>query len=108
MFACPSGDVFIGFIDGEWKDAHYICNALGGYIETIEVDDVVQICTNNVLSMRSVANLLICHFPSLYFQGCVVHCLDLLWEDWEKTKWVKRIMKKVKVVFFSYDNTMHH
>jgi hypothetical protein len=30
MFACPSGDVFIGSIDStrEWKDAHYIYNAL--------------------------------------------------------------------------------
>jgi hypothetical protein len=28
MFACPSGDVFIGSIDtiGEQKDAQYICN----------------------------------------------------------------------------------
>jgi hypothetical protein len=71
---------------------------LGGYIETIEVNDVVQICTNNALNMRNVANLLICHFPSLYFQGCVVHCFDLLWEDWGKTTWAKRIVKKVKVV----------
>jgi hypothetical protein len=39
MFACPSGDVFIGSIDTtrEWKDAHYICNALAKYIETIGI-----------------------------------------------------------------------
>jgi hypothetical protein len=38
MFACSSGNVFIGSIDtnAEQKDAHYICNALGGYIETIK------------------------------------------------------------------------
>jgi hypothetical protein len=30
MFACPSGDVFIGCINStmEWKDAHYIYNSL--------------------------------------------------------------------------------
>jgi hypothetical protein len=30
MFACPSGDVFISSIKStrEWKDAHYIYNAL--------------------------------------------------------------------------------
>jgi hypothetical protein len=83
MFICPSGNVFIGSIDTTWeqKDAHYICNALVGYINTIEIDNIVQICTNNALKMRSVTNLLIHHFPSLYFQGCVAHGLDLLLED---------------------------
>jgi hypothetical protein len=82
MLASPNGDVFIGSIDTtrEWKDAHYICNALAGYIEIIKVDNIVQICTNNVLSMRNATNLLIRHFPSLYFQGYVIHCLDLLLE----------------------------
>jgi hypothetical protein len=80
MFACPSGDVFIGSIDKtrEWKDAHYIYNALGGYIETIGVNNIIQICTNNVSNKKSATNFLICHFPSLYFQGCFVHYLDLL------------------------------
>ncbi len=102
MFACPSGYVFIGSIDttGERKDAHYICNALGGYIKTIGVDNIVQICTNIASSMRSVTNLIIYCFPSLYFQVCVFRCLNLLFEDWGKATWVKRIVKKVKVVSF--------
>jgi hypothetical protein len=75
MLACPSGDVFIGSIDTtrERKDAHYISNALGGYIETIGVDNIVQICVNNASNTRSVVDLLIHHFPSLCFQSCVVH-----------------------------------
>ncbi len=80
MLVCPNGDVFIGSIDtiGEWKDAHSICNTSSGYIKTIGIDDIVQICTNNVLSMRSATDLLIHCFPSLYFQGYVAHCLQLL------------------------------
>jgi hypothetical protein len=79
MIVCPNGNVFIGSIDTtrEWKDAHYIRNALVGYIETIGVDNIVQICTNNVLNMKSAVDLLICHFSSLYFQGFIVHYLDL-------------------------------
>jgi len=61
--------------------AHYICNALDGYIKTIEVDNIVQTCTNNVLSMKSVVDLLIRRFLSFYFQGCVAHCPNLLLED---------------------------
>jgi hypothetical protein len=54
---------------------------LAKYIETIGVDNIVQICIDNVLNMRSVANLLIYHFSSLYLKGCVGHYLDLLLED---------------------------
>jgi hypothetical protein len=102
MFVSPSGDVFIGSINttGEWKDAHYICNALGGYKKTIGVDNIVQICTNNASNMRSATSLIICRLPNLYFQGCVAHCLNLLLEDWGKATWVKQIVKKVKVVSF--------
>ncbi len=83
MLACPNGDVFIGSIDTtkERKDAHYICNALGWYIKTIKVDNIIQICTNNVLNMKSVINLQIHRFPSLYFQSYATHCLNLLLED---------------------------
>ncbi len=70
MIVCPSGNVFIGSINTikERKDAHYLCNAFVGYIKTIGVDNIVQICTNNVLSMKSVANLLIRHFQIFIFK----------------------------------------
>jgi hypothetical protein len=69
MFACSNGDVFIGSIYtiGDQKHAHYICNALGGYNETIGVDNIVEICIDNASNMRSAAHLLIYHFPNLYF-----------------------------------------
>jgi hypothetical protein len=80
MFVCPNGNVFIGSIDTtrEQKD-----------IKTIGIDNIVQIYINNVSSMRSVANLLICHFPSLYYQSYITHCLELLLEDAGKTTWAK-------------------
>jgi hypothetical protein len=62
-------------------DAHYICNALDGYIKTIGVDNFVQICTDNVLNMKSVVDLLIRRFLNFYFEGCVAHCPNLLLED---------------------------
>jgi hypothetical protein len=44
MFDCPNGDIFIGSIDAtrEQKDAHYICNALGGYIKTIHYNKTIS------------------------------------------------------------------
>ncbi len=37
MLTSLNGDVFIGSTIGEWKDAHYLCNALAGYIESLEL-----------------------------------------------------------------------
>jgi hypothetical protein len=44
-FGCSSGDVFVHAIDtiGEHNDAQYICNALVGYIESIGMDNIVQV-----------------------------------------------------------------
>jgi hypothetical protein len=84
MFSCPNRNVFLSVIDtiGEQKDAQVLhINALVGYIETIGVDNIIQICTNNISNMQNVINLLICQFSNLYFQGCATHCLDLLLED---------------------------
>jgi len=80
MFVCLNGNVFIRSIDTtrEQKD-----------IKTIGIDNIVQIYTNNASSMRSVANLLIYHFPSVYYQSYITHCLDLLLEDGGKTIWEK-------------------
>jgi hypothetical protein len=75
MFTCPNGNVFLGVIDtiGEHKDAQVLhINVLIGYIETIGVDNIIQICTNNISNMQNVTNLLICHFSNLYFQGCAL------------------------------------
>jgi hypothetical protein len=45
IFGCSSGDAFVCAIDtiGECNDAQYICNALVGYIESVGVDNIVQI-----------------------------------------------------------------
>jgi hypothetical protein len=68
-------------LSGKQMDAHYICNALDGYIKTIGVENIMQFCIDNVLSMKNVVDLLICRFLSFYFQGCVAHCPNLLLED---------------------------
>jgi hypothetical protein len=100
MLACSSGNVFIGSIDiiGERRmPITYVMHWVDT-LKTIGVDNIVQICTDIVLSMRSVVDLLIHHSSSFYFQVCVVHFLDLLLEDWGKTTWAKQITKKVKIV----------
>ncbi len=58
-------------------------------------------CTNlykQCLKMRNVTNLLIHYFPNIYFQSCVIHCLDLLLKDWGKKTWAKQILP-MKLLF---------
>jgi hypothetical protein len=70
MFVCPSGNVFIGSIDtiGEQKDAHYICNILVRYIETIIINNIVQIYIDNVSNMKSEVDLLSIIFQVFTFK----------------------------------------
>jgi hypothetical protein len=53
------------------------------------MNNIVQICIDNVSSIRNVVDLLIHRFLGLYFQGCVIHYLDLVLEDWGKKTLVK-------------------
>jgi hypothetical protein len=54
MCVYPYNDVFITSIDTtrEQKDGHYIYNALVRYIKTIGINNILQICTNNVSNMQ--------------------------------------------------------
>ncbi len=81
-FTCTSGNVFLCAINivKEHKDAHYKCNTLVGYIETIKVDNI-----QNVLNMQNVIDLLIHCFLNLYFQGSVIYCLDAIGRLGKKT-----------------------
>jgi hypothetical protein len=107
MFVCPSGDVFIGSIDTtrEYKDAHYICNALAEYIKTIGVSNIIQICTNNASSMRSVPNLLIYHFPSPYFSSFCCSLFEIAIGRLGKNNMGKTNYEKKNYFLF---HTMHY
>jgi hypothetical protein len=101
MFPCPNGNVFISTINKirEHKDAQYICNALVGYIQSIGMDNIGQICINNALNMWNATNLLIFHFLGLCFQGCATHCLNLLLER-NMRKLSCNLWKGWKLLFF--------
>ncbi len=75
---------------------------MDGYIETIRLDNFVQICTNNASSMKSAANLLIHCFPSFYFQGSFAHCLNF-WKITKKQHGWNKLWRRRKLLFISYE-----
>ena len=100
MKICPAGEEFIGSVDasGNIKNAQYVAEMLGKYIEAVGPKNVVQICTDNAAVMKSAAEILIARWPHLYFQGCAAHVLNLLLGDWGKVKWVKEVVDDVREI----------
>ena len=42
----------------------------------------------------------------MYVQSCAVHCLDLLLEDWAQQDWMKKVIKKARLICIFIKN--HH
>jgi hypothetical protein len=68
--------------------------------------NVVQICTDNAATMANAGRTVMQSNPHMYVQGCAAHCLDLLFEDWDKQLWIKRLMKKAQRICTFVKN--HH
>jgi Protein of unknown function (DUF 659)/hAT family C-terminal dimerisation region len=102
------GDVFLGTIDttGNHKDHIYIAAQIHPFIQLIGSENVVQVCTDNAPVMASAGRDVMQSNPHIYVQGCAAHCLDLLLEDWGKEDWVKKVVKKARVICLFIKN--HH
>ena len=48
--------------------------------------------------MKAVAYIIMEKYPHICFQGCVVHAMNLLLEDWKKATWMKEIMKNLSTI----------
>ena len=48
--------------------------------------------------MKAVANIITNKDLHIYFQGCVVHAMNLLLEDWRKATWMKEAVKKSRTI----------
>jgi hypothetical protein len=86
MLVSSGAEQFLGLVDttGYQKTAEYQASIMKKYIEKAGPDNVVQICTNNALSMKAMADIITNKYPHIYFQGCAVHAMNLLLEDWRK------------------------
>ena len=68
--------------------------------------NVVQVCTDNAPVIASASCDVMQSNPHMYVQGCAVHCLDLLLEDWGKEDWMQKLVKKTRVICAFIKN--HH
>jgi hypothetical protein len=89
MLVSPGTEQFLGAVDttGYPKIAEYQASIMEKYIEELGLQNIVQIFTDNASSMKATVNIITDKYPHIYFQGCVVHVMNLLLEDWEKATW---------------------
>ena len=60
----------------------YQASFMEKYIEEVGPHNVVQICTDNPSSMKAVANIITNKYRHICFQGCTMHTMKFLLEDW--------------------------
>ena len=85
MVQCGTkGDIFLDTIDttGNHKDHTYVATQILSFVQKVGADNVAQICTNNARVMSLAACDVMRINRHMYVQGCAVHCVDLLLEDW--------------------------
>jgi hypothetical protein len=100
MLVSSATEQFLEAVDtiGYPKTAEYQASIMEKYIEEVGPQNVVQICTDNASSMKAAANIITDKYPHIYFQGCAVHAMNLLLEDWEKATWMKEVVKKSRTI----------
>ena len=60
------------------KGVQYLANVLEHFIEMIGPSNVVQLYTDNASVNLAVVTLVQQKYPHIFFQGCIVHALNLL------------------------------
>jgi len=90
MLVSSSSEAFLGSMDtsGVIKNAGYLAAMLEKFIEQASPHNVVQVMADNAPANPVAWNLVSLKYPHIFYQGCVVHTLNLLLKDWGKEKWI--------------------
>ena len=101
-------DVFLDTIDTtkNHKDHTYVATQILSFVQKVGANSVFQICTNNAPVMSLAACDVMRINPHMYVQGCATRCLDLLLEDWAQQDWMKKVIKKARLICVFIKN--HH
>jgi hypothetical protein len=88
------------------KDGRYIFELVDRCIEEIGVQNVVQVVTDNARPNDAAASLLKAKHPSIFWNGCAAHTIDLMLEDIGKMPKVEATISKAKsLTVFLYAHT---
>jgi hypothetical protein len=63
------------------------------YLIEVGLENVVQIYIDNASVMRKAVHIVQEDWPHLYFQGCMAHALNLLFQDWDSPLWASSVVE---------------
>jgi len=88
------------------KDGKYIFELVDKCIEDIGEKHVVQVVTDNARVNDTAAGMLKAKRPSIFWNGCAAHCIDLMLEDIGKLPLVDETISKARsLTVFLYAHT---
>ncbi|WVZ83648.1 hypothetical protein U9M48_030776 [Paspalum notatum var. saurae] len=88
------------------KDGKYIFELVDKCIEEIGEKNVVQVVTDNASPNMAASTLLKAKRPSIFWNGCAAHTIDLMLEDIGKIKQVDQTIVRAKsLTAFLYSHT---
>ena len=102
------GVVFINSVDcsSVKKDGKYIFELVDNCIEEIGEKHVVQVVTDNASVNLAASTFLKAKLPNIFWNGCAVHCIDLMLEDIGKLPSVESTIALARgVTVFLYAHT---
>ena len=88
------------------KNGKYIFDLVDNCIEDIGADKVVQVVIDNASVNVAAASLMKAKRPSIFWNGCAAHCIDLMLEDIGNLGSVDKIIAQARqVTVFLYAHT---
>lgn len=96
MVNSPKGTVFLYSLDTSdvSKTKEKVCNMLDDAVEFVGEENVIQVVTDNAANFKSGGELLMLKRKNLYWTPCVAHCIDLIFEDFEKELIIHKVTIK--------------
>ena len=106
---CPKGAMFLRAVDceGQVKDADFIARLLIESIESVGVDNVVQVITDNAKVCRAAGALVEARYDHIFWTPCTVHSLNLVMKAiGTQIEWVKKVYEEGEEIQMFVTN--HH
>jgi len=106
----PKGTTFLYSLDtlDISKTTDKVFKMLDDVVEYVGEENVIQVVTDNAANFKAAGDLLMQKRERLYWTPCVAHCIDLIFEDFEKNLKVHEltIKKGRKITTYIYGRTM--
>ncbi|XP_020203984.2 uncharacterized protein LOC109789440 [Cajanus cajan] len=106
----PKGTVFLYSLDTSdiSKTADKVFKMLDDVVNYVGEENVVQVVTDNAANYKAAGEMLMQTRKNLYWTPCAAHCIDLIFEDFEKKLKVHEvtIKKGRKITTYIYSRTM--